>query len=964
MTRLVTLCAVCAVVACSPPCEKPEPGPLPEVDAGPPPTLLRCQPLGVAPRTVPAGAAATVTLTLRCEGPDEPRAGTLAARARWADRTTSEFTRPVSFRAGDLEVPLELPAGQVAVGPRAVTFDVWAQSRVSAPIELRAPDLELTVAGHLPASTIAAQWDGVAPFDPAPPTMTAQRVDVLVRDVTGDDVLDALVVWRDGATLTFQTYRGPALMLTNSQTLTDPKVNVGTAPERVRFARRRGATSDRSGAVIWNAVDATPQEARVVIANLTDGAWATGLRVFDSMGLSRVERVLGTDVVFDATVMDGGAPELLLTFIGNEGGRRTFITAVTQALSGKLMVLSNVPAFDGVTPADVMGGAMQAGLTRSWKVSSLPTAAIDVGNVLAWVFVPAGTMRQSTVRRAAVSGPGAGMLTGGVVAWTPTMGEALLTVASTDADGDRSPDVVLVTRDDAGAAVRSFIQDLAGAVTSSRRVELTGVVLTPGEVSVWNSAQTPVTKGRCSAGSFWCGMTDHFLVVSGGSVAGVPVLAAVGEKAGLFPLSVPTRSQLGQASSSGAVRIETLPSRARPQGRLVFGRLLTDDEVVLSAHPNGVAVTLRGDTGGLGLTGIEAPTDFSSLRFTQPPWLVEDATSRGDTFVIVPTGTSGQDATWQVWLATATGLAGPSTWTVPSALGRFQPLALSAGSLDFARQDGARFEQLSVPMATARQLVRNGTARTFSGTDVKTFGGIDRPPLAREGVRVAQLRVRREAAFKQQQQQKWKSIGVGQDAVEGGTETIAVIGVDEADPCPYRTVLYPGDPMTTAPVTLSESTTAGCGDLDVPVVVGDVCGIGGQQVVTARQQPKGGGGSIWNFHVWLRGGSGIVRVEVGQLESVNPSGVAVAMGDVNGDGMGDLLLSVDGEPSVVFFNDGLGQSFGGASVSGFSDAVRRFPSAGPGLGGPQSACGAGLQCGLGIGTRNAASQANNKAELL
>lgn len=261
------------------------------------------------------------------------------------------------------------------------------------------------------------------------------------------------------------------------------------------------------------------------------------------------------------------------------------------------------------------------------------------------------------------------------------------------------------------------------------------------------------------------------------------------------------------------------------------------------------------------------------------------------------------------------------------------------------------------------QAVRDGSALTVTSGSIELHDSALRPAPGRGSLLAAEVRIKQERLLKQRQQEDRHQKDAVRAATPGTTEVVAVLGVDEADACPFRTVLYPGDPATEAPVTLSESTAAGCLDLAMPLAVADFCGVGGQQVLTAEGREEGGD-HVWNFHVWMRGGTLAVGVLVGEVKA--PKGVEpqVSAADVNGDGAADVLVAVPGQPTAVFFNDGLGGSFGGASLPGLSDVVRAVPGAGPGLGGGQVACGAGLQCQFGTGTRSTAGHSRQKSELL
>lgn len=212
---------------------------------------------------------------------------------------------------------------------------------------------------------------------------------------------------------------------------------------------------------------------------------------------------------------------------------------------------------------------------------------------------------------------------------------------------------------------------------------------------------------------------------------------------------------------------------------------------------------------------------------------------------------------------------------------------------------------------------------------------------------------------------------VGTVIAPGVQETYAVMGNDDADDCKFETNFFVADNAN--PVRIGEATMDGCWDLHTPVATADFCGVGGSQVMTvAVTDTSSRTAWTWQALLWMRMGDRLMATEFGTFQLAPGVAPQTTATDFNGDGLVDLLISspvsaLNGPlsgASLVLLGDGLGGNLGPASLDTFTDVFDVLPNAGDGLGAGQVACGAGLQCNLGTGTRTSCGQANNKAELL
>jgi hypothetical protein len=975
-----------AGTACAPPCELPPPA-----DAGVLRKALSCRTLGVEPWTLPAGAAADVRLHLDCEGDEGEFATRLTARLQRADGRDAVLTTRASLGVGQHTVTFSLPAGALGLGPQRLAFAASAEppgtsSSNSNPIssytnlefhvDLDDYDVDLpqpsrsappvsNVAGHLTGDAMAEQWRDAVPFTPTPPSSTSKLLAVLPEDVNGDDVLDVVVVWRTADTLTVETYPGPKLERTDAQQFTDARFNVGaTAKEAIRAVRRSGPRTSGRLSHYWQAVDATAQEMRVAVVNFPMGQ-PGAVRFFAASDLPPVNELLDTEVVTTPETVDGDVPELLLLLRGEVRGLPAFLTVRTAASTWTLEPRGSFGSLGNVKADQFVLGVGHVGFIRSWKAPTHPRDAVAEDNVFAWAVTPGMPGRDVRVERVFLTGPEAGAALRSVATFPFSPDQRHVEVHTAEWNGDGTPDLIVVTADGTDhPTLRLWEVSPTGELSATAHtVNLIAPIAMDKGLRFFSRADAPGLQGLASTDA---NPTGHALFVTGLRMRGggtlfdykkeIPLLSIVG--VAHHPVPGGRRSSLGGLRASGVAHVGSSTNAAGAVS-FSFGVVNADDEVLLASHPDGVSVAWSLREGGRYVLRRGAERSFlgrPAVPGSVPtaPVLVQNPDAPGEVFVIFNDDASSGARRWTVWLSSSTGVRGPSVWSLPPSVQHLAPQVVSFGGLTGLRTGTSRLEGLTVPFAEARALVLERTDKAFRDDDLKVLAGVERTLPAGFEARALPVALPRAARLPRKL--------AGQSVVWGTAPSgaIASLATEGGTGCPLRTVFFPGQPGTAAPVTLSESAGADCAGLQVPVLSADLLGSGGQQVVTASRD-----GSTWNLQVWAATWSqpnrALVGMSLDSLTSDTPPTISAA--DVNGDGAAELFVSVDGQPTRVYFSDGLG-GFAGASVPGLSDAVRGVPGAGAGGGGGQVACGAGLQCQFGTGTRTSTAQASSKAELL
>ncbi|MFZ5440250.1 MAG: hypothetical protein ACOZQL_09595 [Myxococcota bacterium] len=946
MLLRTALASALVVTACAPPCE-----PQVIVVDGGASAPLRCEARAWSPWTLEAGRATEVEVLLRCTGGDETTSDVTLDAALVRDDGT-KLPLQLAAKLGPGEVPLRFTVPPLAYSAQPLTLLVDDGGRFSLPTSTRI-DFRL----HLPASAVEAQGGG-ALFRPPAPTPGATLVAHHARDLDGDDALDLLLAWRAGDTLTLETWRGPAPTKGASSTVSGL---AGALVGEPLLVRRRDSTSDRKASLLWSVLDGSTGRLQLTRVDLSDGVPSPGSR-FSDAALPAAEALLGVDVVFEsAAPAAGAAPEAIVLYRGVRDGNRVFVAAVTESATSKLQPLATLPSLDAVTADAVATGTASAGLVRSWKVRADLRDGVDRGNVLAWTvaMTPGGAQLEL---HALTTGAKLGAVT-----FMPAATERDFDVRAIDVDGDGTSDLLLSSTDEGRPVARWWRVSATGVLDPLPR-ELRfppRARFHEGRRAFHDSKQAPwfLAAARPGSGPHLVGV-DVVLTLGELDVpATVGWSATEAHPAFLAPMATPGEPERTRLSTARGATISRTAD-----GALTFGRRAVDDSVTLASHPKGAALVLSGAGGGT----LRLRTPYARERevpewrceddaLDAAPLLFDDETTPGSTLLVLRRAEANGDVSWRVWRATPTSFDGPGTLVIPAALGHFEPLAAAGTSLHLARAGrggrgaSARFESAALPVSTLTTLAHDRQRLTLAQTDLRVLEGADAEFPARGPAtwRTA-LRVRRQEAELKRRLSRERE--AGRVAQPGDTEVVTVIAAEEADPCPFKTVLLTA---AAAPVTLSESAQPGCLDLDVPVAAADFCGIGGQQVLTVNA----GTDDTWEFQLWMRAGTRASAVRVGATPRVGMTHPRVSAADVNGDGAADVVVHDAAAPSV-FFNDGRGGSFGGASMGGVLELAPMLPAAGVGLEGGSVACGAGLECQYVLGTRPSCGQANNRAELL
>ena len=110
--------------------------------------------------------------------------------------------------------------------------------------------------------------------------------------------------------------------------------------------------------------------------------------------------------------------------------------------------------------------------------------------------------------------------------------------------------------------------------------------------------------------------------------------------------------------------------------------------------------------------------------------------------------------------------------------------------------------------------------------------------------------------------------------------------------------VYLGAPTSSFPTTHATRTSSYGSDIQRVAYAGDVNGDRFGDLVVSGYAPPFGGGDVGRFHVHLGGGTGITATPTGTVGVPSGSGVTVGFGaevasagDVNGDGLMDVLIS-------------------------------------------------------------------------
>ena len=456
-------------------------------------------------------------------------------------------------------------------------------------------------------------------------------------------------------------------------------------------------------------------------------------------------------------------------------------------------------------------------------------------------------------------------------------------------------------------------------------------------------------------------------------VAWGPVKSNVTEPVYVAPIT------LGGSAFGAGPQPSSIASGKAPGGLNIAGRDL-DAKVLVASNPSGVlahfgvsslSIATRSGAGVLKVMGpgiMGGEIDISDKG--EVIALLKDAGSDNH-FLVTRTG---DDTLWNfhVWSLTSAGIDGPAQYNMPKSFGKLAPsTSTSKGwgftpTVDPGTLDGPvrMWSVTPTEFATAAKAM---STIELGDVDAPVIGGAPPVTLARKklrkslGSRHAEERATKATARVQRQ--------VNVMATPGLEETMLVAANDETDGCPFQLDWLSGDQTT--PVNLADSTMQGCWDLPMPVVNGDFCGVGGDQIITvAAIDTSSRTMWTWQALLWMRMGDQIMATELGTY-TLDPQQEAEFIAtDVNGDGLVDLIVTPLPTTTAGFatrttlLSDGLGGNLGPSSLPAMDATLPELPSAGTGLPAGQVGCGNGLLCSNGKGTKNTSSSTSAKPQLL
>lgn len=320
---------------------------------------------------------------------------------------------------------------------------------------------------------------------------------------------------------------------------------------------------------------------------------------------------------------------------------------------------------------------------------------------------------------------------------------------------------------------------------------------------------------------------------------------------GLHPEGVsPGWLAAAAAEGDGAVRVGwSAGLRLVAQGE-DHGALCHSQVQVLS-HPDGRVIT--------GQTPVDCAEGTSSVWWpdgsTQRIWVPEGDAVRGVTLL---SSSPSPDGTW------------PATWRTEAGQAWLGALVLTPGSAPEWLGDPQQLGDGGARVVLSLDAARPGAVVLESGPDN------DWPPaLVPEEVSGEPLPF----------------------PLEDGV-VVSVVAAPESQ-CPWQTAVLPRPDAESGPVALFEAEDLDCRDLLVPVAAGRIDG-SGEALVSAS---AAGRLVVTRFR-----GTQVAHQDVATgLTQEDVARARVSVGDLNGDGLDDLLLSrLDGAPASVFLSDGSG----------------------------------------------------------
>ena len=122
---------------------------------------------------------------------------------------------------------------------------------------------------------------------------------------------------------------------------------------------------------------------------------------------------------------------------------------------------------------------------------------------------------------------------------------------------------------------------------------------------------------------------------------------------------------------------------------------------------------------------------------------------------------------------------------------------------------------------------------------------------------------------------------------------------DTGTACGLATLLYPSmDDLTADPIVVSTSNERDCGDLAIPVAVGDILGQGGEEFMLLRRSAEGGVASVVFVGEDAEGAQALYHMDLGEVGgALNVSRAGAARGvnvtDVDDDGLPDVSFDAN-----------------------------------------------------------------------
>lgn len=940
--------------------------------------VFKCVNTSWAPYTIPAAEGGEVRFEFGCTGGNGDVTAPIGYTLTYPDGTTTEGTVEAALTQGTFDVLIDVPAREFVAGPIVVSFHATDESGVFEWDDARAPELRF----HQTVSEIGKTWEGLANFTPTPPNSSATLLEMIPGDYNNDGTLDVLTVWRWGNTLAVQTYFAAATSNQTAGALKETIVGLDAGhlgPEFVRLVRRKDAATGAEQSVHWVAHDPTSQDLYLAVAKLTDGVF-TEVTTFNTTapGIAKTEAILGIEAVDLPGVMSGDSPEILVLVRGTTGGvKEVFATFTTNSREARLSHFSVMDSLAGVTPAQHRAGTHHAGLVRGPSGTADYRIIYDAAKLYAWTVGPTGDAGAFEMRRVSINPTEAGTLLSTTAVPDGLATEDGFALQAMELTGDNTNDLILSSNSLGEPTVRTWTVDLEGTVSGYRTRHLgNGMLGNCGfrqDLAADRSFQPLFYKPLTAIPNEVTFATTLETTFDPGNPIGVEVVWGSSTDAHLTARPLPKG---GSAALSNFDPKTKRVMSSRIGDSLNLSVQTTDDKVLVASHPGGLGIYLD-YTGNMLVTGSKTNGGtFDLPPRARMPWIMSaDAGDDEDfpsTWAIIVGAEDGGTWNFHVWSVDAAGISGPGILKVSGILGSFQPTTSSGSNTIFADATGGEFKAFSVPTESLIALGKAKETLTITADQVKALGGTttEFPVHLRDKVIPGTYKNVTERAAKARELQR-KNMGIA--AVNNGQETVSVVGYESVGLCDLKTVIYPGELGSADAVTLAEGAMEGCWDLHVPEVFADVCGVGGVQLVTgAATDTTARSQWVWTYYLWTRQGSDIVATELGRVNAPPQERPSVTSSDINGDGTMDLLIRINNDvmapgtwPDTVIFGDGLAGGLPPANaIPNFTGEIRHIPGAGANQGGGQTACGQGLQCNLGTGTRTSSSQANSKAELL